>query len=114
MGLAKLDHLLWKVNTYLSINEGKPVFDFVDHHHCRLGKWYYEGEGNEFFSSSVHYKELERPHAIVHETTREIFELLKGERDYGAMMRSLRVMEEHSMEVFRKLDEIKQSVEAGN
>ena len=114
MGLAKLDHLLWKVNTYLSINEGQPAFDFVDHHHCRLGKWYYEGEGNDYFSSSVHYKELERPHEIVHETTREIFELLKGERDYVAMMRALRVMEEHSMEVFRKLDDIKQSVEANS
>ena len=47
----------------------------------------------------------------MHETTREIFELLQGERDYAAMMRALRVMEEHSMEVFRKLDEIKASVE---
>ncbi len=114
MGLAKLDHLLWKVNTYLSVNEGRPVFDFVDHHHCRLGKWYYEGEGNDFFSSSVHYKELERPHEIVHQTTREIFDLLQGERDYGALMRSLRVMEEHSMEVFRKLDAIRLSVESGD
>ncbi|MEJ2454324.1 MAG: methyl-accepting chemotaxis protein [Candidatus Thiodiazotropha sp.] len=114
MGLAKLDHLLWKVNTYLSVNEGRPVFDFVDHHHCRLGKWYYEGEGNDFFSSSAHYKELERPHEIVHETTREIFDLLQGERDYGALMRSLRVMEEHSMEVFRKLDTIRLSVESGD
>ncbi|MEJ2466272.1 MAG: methyl-accepting chemotaxis protein [Candidatus Thiodiazotropha sp.] len=112
MGLAKLDHLLWKVNTYLSVNEGKPMFDFVDHHNCRLGKWYYEGEGKDFFSSSVHYKELERPHEIVHETTHEVFELLGGERDYQALKRALHVMEEHSMEVFRKLDDIKQSVEA--
>jgi methyl-accepting chemotaxis protein len=111
MGLAKLDHMLWKVNTYLSINLEQPAFDFVDHHNCRLGKWYYEGEGDEFFSSSASYKGLERPHEIVHETTREIFDLLQGERDYPALMRSLKVMEEHSMEVFRKLDEIKLSVE---
>ncbi|MCU7810610.1 MAG: CZB domain-containing protein [Candidatus Thiodiazotropha sp. (ex Notomyrtea botanica)] len=109
LGLAKLDHLLWKVNTYLSVNEGKPAFDFVDHHHCRLGKWYDEGEGKAFFSSSVHYGELERPHEIVHESTQEVFDLLAGERDYPALMKVLRVMEEHSMEVFRKLDEIKHS-----
>jgi predicted nucleic acid-binding Zn-ribbon protein len=114
MGLAKLDHLLWKVNTYLSINQGEPAFDFVDHHNCRLGKWYYEGEGHEFFSSSSSYRGMERPHEIVHETTREIFNLLQGERDYQALMRSLKTMEEHSMEVFRKLDEIKQSVEKRN
>ena len=110
MSLAKLDHILWKVNTYLSINEGSPVFEFVDHHNCRLGKWYYEGEGKDFFSSSPHYKALEHPHKIVHQTTREVFALLEGERDYAALMRSLQVMEEHSMEVFRKLDEIKSSV----
>jgi hypothetical protein len=45
MSLAKLDHVLWKVNTYLSVNMNEPAFDFVDHHNCRLGKWYYEGDG---------------------------------------------------------------------
>jgi uncharacterized protein YoxC len=114
MGLAKLDHLLWKVNTYLSVNQGEPAFDFVDHHNCRLGKWYEVGEGKEFFSTAPSYKDLERPHEIVHDTTREIFELLQGERDYDALMRSLKVMEEHSLQVFRKLDEIKQSVDTGS
>lgn len=112
MGLAKLDHLLWKVNTYLSVNENKPAFEFVDHHHCRLGKWYEQGEGKAFFSASRYYRELERPHSIVHETTKKIFDLLGGEPDYQALMRSLQVMEEHSMEVFRKLDMIQQSVES--
>jgi uncharacterized phage infection (PIP) family protein YhgE len=112
MGLAKLDHMLWKVNTYLSINHGEPAFDFVDHHNCRLGKWYYEGEGNEFFSSSPYYTSLEQPHEVVHNTTHEIFKLLQGERDYSALMRSLKKMEENSMEVFHKLDEIKMSVES--
>jgi uncharacterized protein YdbL (DUF1318 family) len=112
MGLAKLDHLLWKANTYLSVNENKPAFEFVDHHHCRLGKWYEQGEGKTFFSASRHYGELERPHAIVHETTKAVFDQLGGELDYQALMRSLRVMEEHSMEVFRKLDMIQQSVES--
>ncbi|WP_186775889.1 methyl-accepting chemotaxis protein [Rubripirellula tenax] len=40
MSLAKLDHVIWKVNTYLSVIDGQPAFDFVDHHHCRLRKWY--------------------------------------------------------------------------
>jgi methyl-accepting chemotaxis protein len=52
MSLAKLDHVLWKVNTYLSINLREPAIEFVDHHNCRLGKWYYEGDGKGFFSSS--------------------------------------------------------------
>jgi uncharacterized protein YoxC len=111
MGLAKLDHMLWKVNTYLSINHNEHSFEYVDHHNCRLGKWYYEGEGNELYSSSHNYKSLEHPHEIVHKITKDIFRMLKGERDYHALMESLKTMEESSMEVFRKLDDIKHSVQ---
>jgi hypothetical protein len=111
LGLAKLDHMLWKVNTYLSVCENTPAFEFVDHHNCRLGKWYYEGEGKAYFSSSANYPELEAPHAIVHESTREIFNQLGGTPDYNKLMKTLEVMEEQSMAVFSKLDEIRHSVE---
>ena len=112
MGLAKLDHLLWKVNTYLSVNQGEASFEFVDHHNCRLGKWYEQGEGSAFFSSSSHYKDLDHPHEMVHETTRSILRLLEGERDYAALMDALRTMESHSMEVFKKLDLIRHTARA--
>ena len=35
MSLAKLDHILWKVNTYFSASTKKEEFKFVDHHNCR-------------------------------------------------------------------------------
>jgi len=47
MSLAKLDHVLWKVNTYYSATSKEEQFKFVDHHNCRLGKWYYDGDGQE-------------------------------------------------------------------
>ncbi|TWT83662.1 hypothetical protein CA13_51290 [Planctomycetes bacterium CA13] len=37
MCLAKLDHIIWKVNTYLCVIDNKPAFDFVDHH--KLPTW---------------------------------------------------------------------------
>ncbi len=109
MSLAKLDHVLWKVNTYLSVNKGEAVFDFTDHHNCRLGKWYYQGEGMEFFSSSEHYGSLEHPHSIVHEGTREIFDIIDRDQklDYPALMESFKVMEDSSAKVFVALDRIK-------
>jgi methyl-accepting chemotaxis protein len=109
MSLAKLDHVLWKVNTYLSVNEGEPVFDFVNHHNCRLGKWYYEGEGKEHFSCSQSYASLEYPHSVVHEGTKDIFKILERDQrlDYTALMEALRIMEESSGEVFAALDRIK-------
>lgn len=108
MSLAKLDHVLWKVNTYLSVNKGEPAFDFVDHHNCRLGKWYYEGEGKEFFSKSSHYGNLEHPHSVVHDGTHEVFALLSGDQqlDYTALMESFKIMEDSSSQVFAALDRI--------
>jgi hypothetical protein len=91
------------------VNQGEASFEFVDHHNCRLGKWCEQGEGSAYFSSSSHFRDLEQPHEMVHETTRKILELLQTERDYGALMGALRDMEAHSMEVFRKLDLIRQT-----
>ena len=115
MSLAKLDHVIWKVNTYLSVNKGEPAFQFVDHHNCRLGKWYYEGEGKEYFANSSHYAALEKPHAVVHEGTKGVFKLLtQDERDYTALLQALKTMEQSSHEVFMNLDRIQQSARTGS
>ncbi len=108
MSLAKLDHVIWKVNTYLSINKKEPAFQFVDHHNCRLGKWYYEGDGRQFFSQSKYYDDLERPHAGVHESTRGVFDLIGQQPlDYQALLGALGAMEESSNGVFAGLDRIR-------
>ena len=111
ISLAKLDHVIWKVNTYLSVNERQPVFDFVSHHNCRLGKWYYEGEGQQFYSSSRHYADLERPHEGVHSSTRQVFAWIDAEsRDYADLMTVVQAMEAASREVFSQLDRIASDV----
>ncbi len=105
MSLAKLDHVMWKVNTYLSVNRREPVFAFVDHHNCRLGKWYYEGEGKQYFSRARSYAALEGPHAAVHDGTKEVLELAGTQNpDYAALRAALDVMEQASREVFSVLD----------
>ena len=108
MSLAKLDHILWKVNTYLSVIDGEPGFKFVDCHNCRLGKWYYEGDGQESFSETHSYGRLERPHEEVHEATRRVFELMRSELagDYSAIASALTAMEDGSDGVFEFLDRI--------
>ena len=114
VSLAKLDHVIWKVNTYLSINQREPAFAFVSHHDCRLGKWYYEGEGQEFFASSQHYANLERPHEQVHSSTEAVFAKLSQETDvldYAALMPVVQAMESASQEVFRGLDQIGNDVD---
>jgi len=107
MSLAKLDHVIWKVNTYYSALTKKEQFKFVDHHNCRLGKWYYEGEGKENFSKTSHFKNLESPHAIVHNGTHKVFELMVKEPvDTKALVAAFQEMENGSDGVFISLDNI--------
>jgi len=107
MSLAKLDHILWKVNTYYSAITKEEQFKFVDHHNCRLGKWYYEGDGKESFSHTSHYKSLETPHATVHNGTHKVFDLMVEDNvDTDALVAAFKEMEDGSVKVFNTLDKI--------
>ena len=66
INLAKLDHVIYKNNLYQLIFGGEHNFNAVDHHNCRLGKWYDTGLGKEQFSYVPSYKGLEKHHHVVH------------------------------------------------
>ena len=107
MSLAKLDHILWKVNTYYSAVTKEEQFKFVDHHNCRLGKWYYEGDGKENFSNCPSYSKLETPHATVHNGTYKVFDLMVEENvNMDALIKAFEEMENGSDSVFTTLDTI--------
>ncbi len=115
MSLAKLDHVIWKVNTYLSVGHRKEMFKFVDHHNCRLGKWYEQGDGKEYFSDTQSYRELETPHKTVHNGTKGVFDLIKEEPlDFTSLMKAFEEMERGSDSVFAILDKILQEKDKEN
>jgi len=66
--LIKMDHMVYKLEIYKVIFgiSSKTEDDFALHSDCRLGKWYYEGEGARLFSSSTTFNQLETPHKEVH------------------------------------------------
>jgi len=107
MTLAKLDHVIWKINTYLSAITQEEKFKFVSHENCRLGKWYEEGEGATYFKETPSYKLLKEPHAIVHNATHKVFDITKEEKlDFEKLIPVLREMEDASDHVFEFLDKI--------
>ncbi|MCI4406543.1 MAG: CZB domain-containing protein, partial [Sulfuricurvum sp.] len=67
MVLVKLDHLLFKVKGYKSVFSNKVDDEFVDHHHCRLGKWAEGGKGSQIFGNTPSFRKLEAPHKSVHD-----------------------------------------------
>jgi predicted nucleic acid-binding Zn-ribbon protein len=67
--VAKVDHLIYKFEIYKVLMgvSTKTAADFAPHTACRLGKWYYEGEGRDCFSKLPGYAEMEAPHKAFHD-----------------------------------------------
>jgi len=78
--LVKVDHFLFKQNGYRVIHQGAHSAEShavqTDHRGCRLGTWYYEGQGAEMFSQVPSFNRLEAPHARVHQHIQEAVGLL--------------------------------------
>ena len=65
--LVKVDHILFKSKAYSSILDSDLSSSFPDHHNCRMGKWYL-GIGKERFGHTKAFKEMDAPHAVVHDS----------------------------------------------
>jgi uncharacterized protein YukE len=65
---VKMDHVVWKLDVYKVMlgMSNKTADDFSDHTMCRLGKWFYKGEGAEKYSMQNAFKQIEKPHIDVH------------------------------------------------
>ena len=104
--LAKIDHLVFKFKLYLSILGVAPVQgDISSHTGCRLGKWYYEGDGKKFFNTLSSYKELETPHMQVHESGKAAVTAMNN-GDIPTVLKHLQAMENASTSVVRCLDRL--------
>jgi hypothetical protein len=111
--LAKTDHLIFKFEIYriLMGSSDKSLEHFVDHHHCRLGKWYYGGEGRDCYSQLPGYRAMEPHHAAVHQHGITALEAYQ-EGDMVSAISESRAMEEASMGVLDCLEEMAASAEA--
>ena len=100
---TKLDHVVWKADVYSVIfkSSSKSVDDFARHTNCRLGKWYYEGDGQQYAHHSS-FKSLEEPHKRVHSYGIEAMLSAKSGEFHDARV-ALKQMEDASLEVYRYL-----------
>lgn len=64
---VKMDHLCTKADAYRVVNLGEqPNSEILDHTQCRLGEWYYHGEGKSRFNQESAFQQLEEPHKQLH------------------------------------------------
>ena len=110
--LAKIDHLVFKVEVYqvlMGISE-KDAAEFATHTGCRLGKWYYEGDGKASFSQLNGYRTMEGPHIEVHQHGRKAVEAYRS-GDSATGIAAVEQMEKASREVLQNLERMAQNGE---
>ena len=90
--LVKIDHMVYKQNGYMAIHTGKESAEAeavcIDHTQCRFGKWYYQSEEAARYKANPAYREIEEPHAGVHEHTHKAIDLLAQDWQFDRDMKS--------------------------
>ncbi len=111
--LAKIDHLVFKFEVYRVLlgQSDKQADDFANHTACRLGKWYYEGEGVACFSRLPGYREMENPHMRFHQHGVEAIRLYRDGQLLPAIA-ALDKLEAASLDVLRSLEQMAHSGES--
>ncbi|MEO1954836.1 MAG: methyl-accepting chemotaxis protein [Campylobacterales bacterium] len=109
MILLKVDHILYKSHAYSSIIHEKQIHNFSDHSICRIGQWYFTGEGKEEFSKTQSYKTLDTHHKAVHSYAQENMKFIDNGTVMQTQVRPLIVnnftkMEEESKKLFELMD----------
>lgn len=105
--VAKVDHLVYKMEIYkvlMGVSE-KQADEFSSHTACRLGKWYYEGDGKGCFSKLAAYGPIEHPHKDVHAHGRKAVEDYRSRNFVGALDH-VSAMESSSKQVLQHLESL--------
>ncbi|WP_159876294.1 methyl-accepting chemotaxis protein [Aquitalea denitrificans] len=98
--LANLEELMLKLEVYKTLLglSGMQPGDVPDETQCRLGRWYYQGEGRAAFANLPSYRAMELPHKAVHDHARAaVSSYRSGNMD--AALAALVAMEEANMTV---------------
>lgn len=108
---VKMDHVVWKLDVYqvmLGMSD-KPIEDFSDHTMCRLGKWYYQGEGAQKYATQSAFRQIEQPHAQVHINGLAALQA-NAQGDTEQAVRSLSLMEDASFQVIDLLTSLSNQI----
>jgi hypothetical protein len=102
---AKLDHIIYKFNVYKVLMEisDKKAEDFSSHFNCRLGKWYFEGDGKKNYSGLQSYLDLDEPHKNFHNAGARAVESFH-KNDRSKCLEEIREMAIYSAKVIECLE----------
>lgn len=99
---VKLDHVLWKEAIYIHLLNNDDEHVVNQHTECRLGKWYYQGDGKKFANTDA-FRRLEEPHKLVHECGRLALKANR-ENNQESVAHYIEKMEQASVDVIKYVD----------
>ncbi len=103
--LANIQELALKLEVYkvlLGLSNLRAE-DVPTEMQCRLGRWYYEGEGRTEFSRTPGFREMEQPHKAVHDYARRAIQCHR-DGDISGALEALTHMEESNLVVMHGLE----------
>jgi len=109
--LAKIDHIVYKTDAYSTILNENLDKEFIEHKNCRLGKWYFQGQGKERFGCKKAYSLIDEPHEIVHSIVHKNLDILKYDggfhiNELEPITENFKEMERASETLFSLLNEL--------
>lgn len=109
LNTVKLDHAVWKHQIYSHLQSGRVHEPVNAHTECRLGKWYFEGEGRSRYSQYRAFQMMDQPHKLVHEAGRNALQHAAN-GDKAALLQALQQMESASQQVTQAISDLQQQV----
>lgn len=105
--VVKLDHAVWKADVYqrLSHPESDAGQQVSSHKECRLGKWYFQGEGAKRYQNLRGFVQLDEPHQQVHHAGKHALHSA-SQRKAADTLEHLAVMERASLKVVECIDQL--------
>lgn len=102
--LANLEELEIKLTVYqiLAGLSGRQADSLPSETECRLGQWYYRGDGNGQYAGRMDFKAIEEPHRLVHVYAIEAVKAHYDGRPEDAL-RALEAMEANNLDVMARL-----------
>ncbi len=107
---VKMDHITWKHDVYHRWFDRKGAGgEVTDHHKCRLGKWYYEGDGAKNFKHLPSFAALRDPHVGVHQYGLSALEHMES-GDLESSIEALKTMEAMSDQTMLLLSQLEKEI----
>ncbi len=109
VGLAKIDHMALKANTYNAVFSDDENISCTDDKNCNFGKWYFSKNTKDSFAHTSNYEKIQSPHHKIHNQLDDILTTIKSNnitQNAQTIQDDFIKVEGYSKELFKILNDL--------